>query len=180
MSFWQTLQARHVDAKAGMLTFAPKLTTGRFGPRLSSNRTSFCKALFVPRSIVCREQCHLRGRQEPPHGGASRANLPMCGTHASLDWVMVQQPRRNGSGHVPAGTPRCVRMLTRVGSDQDMASASRLKGWPDFSIACMMTASLRATAMAARLKPILSRSFNPQVLSALSALVRVRTTVAAS
>jgi hypothetical protein len=44
----------------------------------------------------------------------------------------------------------------------------------------MMTASLRAMATAARLKPILSRSFTPQARSSLSAYVRVRIAVAAS
>lgn len=63
---------------------------------------------------------------------------------------------------------------------QTTGSACRWNVWPDFSIACMMTASLRATATAARLKPIRSRSCRPQVLSALSAVVLVSTTVAAS
>ncbi len=41
-----------------------------------------------------------------------------------------------------------------------MARAIRVNSSPDFSIACMMTANLRATATAARLKPILSLSFS--------------------
>jgi hypothetical protein len=141
----------------------------------------FARSFCVPRSIVCREQCHLRGRHRPPHGGASRGNLPMCGTHASIRW---------GDGATASAEwfwprPRQGRLGASDGRrelamDQAMGSASRWKDCPDFSMACMMTASLRATAMAARLKPILSRSFTPQVLSALSALVRVSTTVAAS
>lgn len=63
---------------------------------------------------------------------------------------------------------------------QAMALVARLNSSPDFSIACMITASLRATATAARLKPILSRSFSPQARRVLSAWVRVRITVAAS
>jgi hypothetical protein len=61
-----------------------------------------------------------------------------------------------------------------------MVSASRCKDWPDFSIACLMTARLRATDTAARLNPIHSRSLSLQLLNALLALVRVRTMVAAS
>ncbi|MDQ0323109.1 hypothetical protein QO002_005315 [Pararhizobium capsulatum DSM 1112] len=44
----------------------------------------------------------------------------------------------------------------------------------------MITASFRATATAARLNPIFSLSFTPHTRNALSDLVRVRITVAAS
>ena len=61
-----------------------------------------------------------------------------------------------------------------------MAPAVRSKADSDLSIACMMTASFRATATAARLKPIFYLSFRPQTRKLLSACVRVRITVAAS
>lgn len=56
----------------------------------------------------------------------------------------------------------------------------RLNSSPDLSMACMTTASLRATATAARLKPIFSRSFKPQLRRSHSARLLVRITVAAS
>ena len=108
-------------------------------------------------------------------------NFPMCEAHAAAlcgGWC-------NGLGGMVLATSRQGRLGASKGGRgsvavQTVGAASRWKHCPDFSMACMMTASLRATATAARLKPILWRSFNPQVLSALSALVRVRTTVAAS
>lgn len=60
------------------------------------------------------------------------------------------------------------------------APAVRSKNSPVLSIACIVTASFRATATAARLKPILSRSLRPHVRRLLPAQLRVRMTVAAS
>lgn len=50
----------------------------------------------------------------------------------------------------------------------------------DLSMACITTESFRATATAARLKPMRSRSLRPQSHKALSAELRVRMTHAAS
>lgn len=61
-----------------------------------------------------------------------------------------------------------------------MAPALGLKSSPVLSIVCMITANLRATATAARLKPILSRSLRPHVRRLLSVEQRVRMTAAAS
>ena len=47
------------------------------------------------------------------------------------------------------------------------------------SMTCIMTASFRATATAARLKPMRSISFSPHVRRSLSACLRVRMTIAA-
>ena len=47
-------------------------------------------------------------------------------------------------------------------------------------MACMVTASLRAKATAARLKPIRSLSFSAHVRRPLSTWLRVRTVTAAS
>src|ERR1700689_1532804 len=87
----------------------------------------------------------------------------------------VQQHQRNGSAHVPAGTPWAFRFGTYA-----VAPAFGLKSSPVLSIACIITASLRATATAALLKPILSRSFRPHVRRVLSVELRVRMTDAAS
>ncbi len=82
----------------------------------------------------------------------------------------VQQARRNVSsasrqGRLDAPQVRRISALLC----QPMMLVARLNSSPDFSIECMMTASLRATATAARLKPILSRSFSPQARRSLSA-----------
>jgi hypothetical protein len=153
---------------------------GSFRPRVSSNRMSLCKAFLRA------EEHRLPGAVSSSRSAWSRRMVGLRGgtfecverTHQSVG-VMVQQPRRNGSRHVPGrDASGRVERLTRIGLDQAMGTASRWNGWPDFSIACMITASLRATATAARLKPTRSRSLTPQVRKALSALVRVRTTVA--
>jgi hypothetical protein len=61
-----------------------------------------------------------------------------------------------------------------------VAPALGLKSSPVLSIVCMITASLRATATAARLKPIFFRSLRPHVRRLLSAAQRVRMAAAAS
>lgn len=58
--------------------------------------------------------------------------------------------------------------------------AVRSKNAPVLSIVCIVTADLRATATAARLKPTFSRRLRPHFRRLLSAEVRVRMTVAAS
>ena len=45
---------------------------------------------------------------------------------------MVQQPRRNGSGHVPAVTPRCVERPTRVSFGSDHGFGLPLEGLTGF------------------------------------------------
>jgi hypothetical protein len=52
---------------------------------------------------------------------------------------------------------------------QAMTLVARLNSSPDFSIDCTMTASLRATVTAARLKPTFSLSFSPHLRRSLSA-----------
>ncbi len=93
----------------------------------------------------------------------------------------VQPHQRNGSTHVPAGTS------WRSDTERDpqfysyaAAPTARSKNSPVLSIACIVTASFRATATAARLNPTLSLNFRPHVRKPLSADVRVRMTVAAS
>jgi hypothetical protein len=59
-------------------------------------------------------------------------------------------------------------------------SCTRIEELASLSIVCMITANLRATATAARLKPTLSRSLRPYVRRLLSTEQRVRMTAAAS
>jgi hypothetical protein len=91
--------------------------------------------------------------------GASRVNLPMCETHATgradgatlcTEWF-APRPGRDVS----------LAFIAGATGEKVQAAAVLLKSSPDFSIACMMTASLRATAMAARLKPSFSLSLSP-------------------
>jgi hypothetical protein len=72
-----------------------------------------------------------------------------------------------------------VQVLNAIGI-YAMGPAFGLKSSPVLSIVCMTTASLRATATAALLKPILFRSFRPHVRRVLSVELRVRMTAAAS
>ena len=123
--------------------------------------------------IVCRVQGRLRGRHKPPHDGASGGGAFKCGRR-TLRRQRVHPITRNGSAHVPAGTSRrAQRANANCSSDQAAAPAVRSNISPDFSIACIVTASLRATATTARLKPTRFRRSSPQVRNALSAELRV-------
>lgn len=103
-------------------------------------------------------QCPLRTHQ-------ARA----CGATAATEWTSLRPGRDASSRHW-----RCRARFNQV------VACVLSKGSPERSIACMMTASLRATATAARLKPIFSRSFRPQVRRSLAAWLRVKITTAAS
>src|SRR4051794_607905 len=74
---------------------------------------------------------------------------------------------------IPNG-PRLSRLASGCPASRSLEELARPQ------MACITTASFRATATAARLKPIRSLSLSPHVRSELSAEVRVRTTVAAS
>jgi hypothetical protein len=150
--------------------------------RLSSNRAVECKPFLMQRLSFARSSVVFAVNIVAPHDGASRVNLPRCETHApgmvarrcnSLVGMVRRRPGRDASARLRAGAYGFFL-------GQAVALTARLNRSPDFSIACMMTANLRATATAARLKPILSRSFSPHLRRSLSAWVRVRITVAAS
>jgi hypothetical protein len=97
-------------------------------------------------------------------------------------------------GLASGATPSAEWLCPRPGRDVSLGSETerdwkschpaaltlRSKNSPVFSIACIVTASLRATATAARLKPTLSLSLSPHVRKPLSAEERVSMTVAAS
>ena len=142
--------------------------------RSSSNRAG-CKAFVRYR---CRKHGRLRGRHRPPHDGASRVTLPMFSTHSIAKGRLVQRTSRNGSAYVPAG--RLVSALRRWRAGCQAVADVLRNCSPVVSMVCMMTASLRATATAARLKPSRSRSFRPHVRRSDCARLRVSSDVAAS
>src|SRR5271167_1540280 len=88
---------------------------------------------------------------------------------ASTEWL-GSRPGRDTLG---------VQLLNAIGT-YAAVPAFGLNSSPVLSIVCIITASLRATATAALLKPILSRSFRPHVRRVLSVELRVRMTAAAS
>ncbi len=110
-------------------------------------------------AIFCKQRCRvhgcLRGRHRSPHDGASQHEPSMWLTHSAE--TAMQPHQRNGSAHVPAGTPSSAQLMSAI-RYYAVTPAVGLKNSPVFSMVCMMTASFRATATAALLKPILSRS----------------------
>src|SRR4051794_3589874 len=90
----------------------------------------------------------------------------------------VQPHQRNDSAHVPSRDTLSVQVLNAIGI-YAAAPAFGLKRSPVLSIVCIITASLRAIATAALLKPILSRSCRPHVRRVLTVELRVRMTAAA-
>ena len=125
---------------------------------------------------------------EPPQDGYSK------GWPSNVHIAVCKQPqpnKRNGRAHVPAGTSQGIRSAdakpqrlstrrSRWNGGYAGAPVAGLKTRPSRHIACITTASLRARATAARLKPTFSFSFRPQLRSALSERTRVSITVAAS
>src|SRR5437899_2868012 len=91
-----------------------------------------------------------------------------------FDRSRIAASLRGGRSRAGAGTSLIALWRADFSVAQAMAPAARSKAASDLSIACMMTASLRATATAARLKPIFSLSLRPQTRKLLSAWVRVR------
>jgi hypothetical protein len=115
----------------------------------------------------------------PLHDGSSRGwDLPRWTTHSAGS--AVHPIKRDSPAHVPAGTSVGRSRVNALRQDWPQAAppAVRSKSWPDRSMACITTASCRATATAARLKPILSRSRSPHVRRALSAEVRATAALA--
>src|SRR4029450_13964433 len=101
----------------------------------------------------------LRGRTFQSVKRTRRAQR-FDGATARAEWF-DQRPGRDASARLWAGACKLLY--------QALTLVARLNSSPDLSIACMMTASLRATATAARLKPIFSLSFRPHVRRSLSA-----------
>jgi hypothetical protein len=156
------------DRAKSMSRWAAKVGSGSW---LSSNRSLECKPFFVPRLWFAGSSVVFAVDISRRMMGLRRKNLPRCKTHTTGLWAcrcnsqggMVRpRPGRDASARLRTGASEfCV--------SQAVAPAPRVNGSPDLSIACMMTANLRATATAARLKPILSRSINPHCRRSLSA-----------
>jgi hypothetical protein len=116
---------------------------------------------------VCRVHGCLRGR----HGAAARWVFEGSNVHIAV-CEQPQPNKRNGRAHVPAGTSQGIRsadakpqrLSTRRNRSNGGGTAlrrragCRVKDAPH--IACITTASLRAKATAARLKPTFSFSFS--------------------
>lgn len=122
---------------------------------------------MIDHGYLCREQGRLRGRHEPTHDGASRGEpsnvgcaLSRSGATGVAEWL-CPRPRQGHDLAFSGG------MLSA--SDQTVVPMVGSKSSPDFNMACIVTASLRAKAVAARLKPTRSLSFSPHVRKPLSA-----------
>ena len=154
-----------------------RFEAGRGQSCTSSSNRAGCKVIFSRVSeagsmVVCavgmsRRMMGLRGVTLPrfrTQSGSWEAAVATKGT----EWVSLR----------PGRTSRSALRRGRVGY-QAVACVS-LNGSPVISMVCMMTASLRATATAARLNPSFSRSCSPHWRRSHSDLVRVSSTVAAS
>ena len=120
-----------------------------------------------------------RSTRWSPHDWCSRVGLPMSDPH-SAEVSAVHPPARKAlptsrQGRVGALNARALFLQSHA-----IGFVPRSNSVPSRSIACIVTASFRANATAARLKPMRSLSFSPQARRSLSAELRVRITDAAS
>ena len=126
---------------------------------------------------------------EPPQDGYSR--VPMCTSRSasSRNQTSGMAGPTSRQGRLTAsearmrnhsGSAHSAVAGTEAGRHYAGAPVAGLKTRPSRHIACITTASLRARATAARLKPTFSFSFRPQLRRALSERTRVSITVAAS
>jgi hypothetical protein len=93
----------------------------------------------------------------------------------------VHPIKRNGSAHAPAERTSASELRTQTAIQIKLqATAVRSNISPDRDTACIVTASLRATATAARLKPTRSLNLSAHVPVCFHLKLRVRITVAAS
>src|SRR5215212_2688053 len=152
-----------------------------FGLLMGRLIAGHCARLFFPGLSCAGFRVVFAVGTRPLHDGSSRGwDLPRWTTHFAAS--AVHPIKRDSPAHVPAGTSVGRSRVNALRQDWPQAAppAVRSKSWPDRSVACIPTASFRATATAARSKPIRSLSLSPHVRSELSAEVRVRMTVAAS
>ena len=123
--------------------------------------------------------------------GIRRGGLPMCTSRSvsSRNQTSGMAGPTSRQGRLTAseagmrnhsGSAHGAVAGTEAGRHYAGAPVAGLKTRPSRHIACITTASLRARATAARLKPTFSFSFRPQLRSALSERTRVSITVAAS
>ena len=132
------------------------------------------------RSARSRRRMGLRGGGLPmcTSRSASRRNQTsgMAGPTSRQGRLKASEARmRNHSGSAHGAVAP-----TEAGRHYAGAPVAGSKTRPSRHIACITTASLRARATAARLKPTFSLSFRPQLRSTLSERTRLSITVAAS
>ena len=120
-----------------------------------------------------------RSTRWSPHDWCSRVGLPMSDPHSS-EMSAVHPPARKALPTSRQGRFGALKIRALFLRDHPAAFIPRSKRVPSRSIACIVTASFLAKATAARLKPMRSLSFSPQVRRSLSAELRVRMTDAAS
>ena len=114
-----------------------------------------------------------------PHDWRSRVGLPMSDPH-SAEVSAVHPPARKARPTSRQGRFGALKARALFLWSHEVGFKPRSNSVPSLSIACIVTASFRANATAARLKPMRSLSFSPQVRRSLSAELRVRMTDAAS
>src|SRR5690554_1429184 len=96
----------HIKIAIGLTGGQGRAVLGMIELMRLSNR---CLAVnpFLSLRRRCRVHGCLRGRHWSPHVGASRNEPSMWMTHFAE--TAVQPHQRNGSAHVPAGTPQALR-----------------------------------------------------------------------
>lgn len=126
--------------------------------------------LFDEHSPVVGSRVVYAVAMRSPHHGLRREGSS-CVLHAISEELLPSIYGMNRPTSPTGGASRQIRSLTcgkryQVVGAQGMSPSLPLgsKFSPVLSMVCIMTASLRATAMAARLKPRRSRSCDPQSL----------------
>jgi hypothetical protein len=170
------------ERRQGLNAAAPLRDLAGFASSVRGRRVPGSR--LSPRSVRDRRMMGLRGiglpryraRSETAAGPSAewprprpRQGRPKCPTTAGT---------RELVGQLMACTPDEETSMRDQGAAEAEARASKLV--PVFHIACRITASLRASATAARLKPRRFFSAKPQLRSVLSACTCVRIDVAAS
>jgi hypothetical protein len=170
------------ERRQGLNAAAPLRDLAGFASSVRGRRVPGSR--LSPRSVRDRRMMGLRGiglpryraRSETAAGPSAewprprpRQGRPKCPTTAGT---------RERVGQLMACTPDEETSMRDQGAAEAEARASKLV--PVFHIACRITASLRASATAARLKPRRFFSAKPQLRSVLSACTCVRIDVAAS
>ena len=120
-----------------------------------------------------------RSTRWSPHDWCSRVGLPMSDPH-SAEVSAVHPPARKARPTSRQGRFGALKARALFLWSHAVGFKPRSNSVPSLSIACIVTASFRANATAARLKPMRSLSFSPQARRSLSAELRVRMTEAAS
>jgi len=174
---WAIGGRRLIAASFASIFLAPTANVRRECPFLYRNSVGGTRSERQPRAGSSSRSTH-----RSPHDGFSRESLPMSDPHSAKSAVATPRtewldPRPDEN--VLSRTSLCATPeLLRWHHSQAFAVLSKMVLL--LSMACIVTASFRATATAARLNPTRSLSLSPHVRRSLSALLRVSITVAAS